>query len=394
MPMIPASILFVWISGLFAFALIGGGLYLGREWYQQAWAYDRALGRAVFDPDLGLNEETALLAAAVALLAWALLGGLILRLVMGLVSGRAGAGDAPQHTREGETRRLSRPDGSELNVELYGPEDGTPIVLTHGWGASATEWHYLKRELTDRHRLIVWDLPGLGLSKRPDNNDYSLENLARDLDAVLSLAGGRPAILLGHSIGGMITLTFSRLFPEALGTRVAGLVLVHTTYTNPVRTTKMAGLFTALERPVIVPLLYLTIGLAPLVWLMNWLSYLNGSAHLSTRRSGFAGGETWDQVEFVTRFQPHAPPAVLARGMFGMLAYDATSTLATIRVPTLVVPADRDPVCLPEASERIGRDVPAARLAPLAPARHMGLIEHHGTFAALVRDFAAACGKP
>jgi hypothetical protein len=47
-------------------------------------------------------------------------------------------------------------------------------------------------------------------------------------------------------------LTFCQLFPAALGTRVAGLVLVHTTYTNPVRTTKLAGLTTALERPVIV----------------------------------------------------------------------------------------------------------------------------------------------
>jgi pimeloyl-ACP methyl ester carboxylesterase len=76
---------------------------------------------------------------------------------------------------------------------------------------------------------------------------------------VLGLAGNRSALLLGHSIGGMIILTFCQLFPAALGTRVAGLVLVHTTYTNPVRMTKLAGLTTMLERPVIVPLLHLTI---------------------------------------------------------------------------------------------------------------------------------------
>ena len=75
-----------------------------------------------------------------------------------------------------------------------------------------------------------------------------MENLSRHLEAVLGLAGDRPAILLGHSIGGMITLTFCRLFPQALGDRVRGIALVHTTYTNPVRTTNMAGLLTALER--------------------------------------------------------------------------------------------------------------------------------------------------
>jgi pimeloyl-ACP methyl ester carboxylesterase len=264
-------------------------------------------------------------------------------------------------------------------------------VLTHGWGANSTEWYYLKQQLTDRFRLIVWDLPGLGLSTRPANNDYSLTNLAHDLDAVLGLAGDKPALLLGHSIGGMIILTFCQLFPAALGKRVAGLVLVHTTYTNPVRTTRLAGLTTALERPVIVPLLHLTIWLSPLVWLMNWLSYLNGTAHLLTKAGGFAGTETWDQVEFISGFQPHAPPTVLARGMFGMLGYDATATLPTINVPTLVVPGDRDASCAPQASERIHQDIPASQLVPLAPAKHMGLIEHNQRFAELVREFAVDC---
>src|SRR6202008_5130618 len=96
-----------------------------------------------------------------------------------------------------------------------------------------------------------------------------MENFPRDLEAVLGLAGDRPAILLGHSIGGMITLTFCRLFPKALGDRVRAIALVQTTYTNPVRTTSLAGLFTALERPVIVPLLHLTISLSPRIWLSH-----------------------------------------------------------------------------------------------------------------------------
>jgi pimeloyl-ACP methyl ester carboxylesterase len=72
-----------------------------------------------------------------------------------------------------------------------------------------------------------------------------MEKLSRDLEAVLGLAGDRPTILLGHSIGGTVTLTFCRLFPQALRARVRAIALVQTTYTNPVRTTKLAGLFTA-----------------------------------------------------------------------------------------------------------------------------------------------------
>jgi pimeloyl-ACP methyl ester carboxylesterase len=391
MAMLPVLIISVWLAGLLSFGIIGGGIYLSYEWYRRAWAYNPQLDRYDFAPNLGLNVPTALLAAGILLLVWAVAGGVIIRWLGGLLSRSHAAGDTPQYTRAGVVHRLPRPDGSELQVECYGPEDGQPIILTHGWGANSTEWYYLKRQLTDRFRLIVWDLPGLGLSTRPANNDYSLMNLAHDLDAVLGLAGDRPALLLGHSIGGMIILTFCQLFPAALGTRVAGLVLAHTTYTNPVRTTRLAGLTTALERPVIVPLLHLTIWLSPLVWLMNWLSYLNGTAHLSTKLGGFAGTETWDQVEFITGFLPHAPPAVLARGMFGMLGYDATATLPAINVPTLVVPGDRDSTCVPQASERIRQDVPVSQFVPLTPAKHMGLIEHNERFAEVVRAFAVGC---
>jgi hypothetical protein len=47
---------------------------------------------------------------------------------------------------------------------------------------------------------------------------------------------------------------------ELLGRRVAGLVLTHTTLTNPVRTTSGAAFFSPIEKPVRVPLMYLTIG--------------------------------------------------------------------------------------------------------------------------------------
>jgi pimeloyl-ACP methyl ester carboxylesterase len=171
---------------------------------------------------------------------------------------------------------------------------------------------------------------------------------------------------------------------------VNGLAVVHSTYTNPVRTTTLAGLFTALERPLIVPLAYLTIWLFPLVWVMNWMNYLNGNSHLSTRLTGFTGKGTWEQIELVTRPQPRPSPAVLARGTLGMLEYDATKTLPKIRVPMLVVGGDRDPLCKPEASEFIQRNVPSAQLSLLSPARHMGAIEHNAQFVQLVSEFAQA----
>jgi pimeloyl-ACP methyl ester carboxylesterase len=125
--------------------------------------------------------------------------------------------------------------------------------------------------------------------------------------------------------------------------------------------------------------------------LSNVMSYLNGSAFLATKSSGFAGTETWEELDFVARFQLQASPAVMARGMLGMLEYDATTVLKDINVPALVLAGDRDSVCKPEASERMKRDIPDAQLTHLAPAKHMGLIEHHTRFARIVRTFASLC---
>jgi pimeloyl-ACP methyl ester carboxylesterase len=134
----------------------------------------------------------------------------------------------------------------------------------------------------------------------------------------------------------------------------------------------------------------MTIALWPLVWAMNWLNYLNGSAHRSTGRESFAGTETRGQLDFAARFMPHGRPDVLARGMFGMLHYDATPVLSTIFIPTLVIAGDRDVTTKPEASEVIASRIPNARLAKLSPGRHMGLIERNEEFDRLVGDFAGS----
>ena len=434
---LPFQILGLWFRGLLAVAILGGAAYLLARWYDESRVSDPApavasaetapapaaapdrpgvapgdarptdqpgtaaagaprLRQFRFDP--GWNKPTALLASGLTLLAWGTLGRLIARGVVGLIKPRpkqvAGGGtDSPRAERTGEVHWVDRPDGSRLRVECYGPADAPPIVMTHGWGGNSIAFFYPKHSLTDRFRVIVWDEPGLGLSKKPDNNDYRLEKMAEDLKAVLAFAG-RPAILLGHSIGGMIVLTFCRLYGATLRDHAAGLVLVHTTYKDPVRTTKGATIYTLLEKPVLVPMMYVTIGLYPIFWALTWLSYWNGSLHRSTAKSSFAGTETKDQLDFCTSWTPRARPDIVARGMLGMMAYDATATLPTIDVPTLTVVGDKDTTTPPEAGQYIAVHVPDAELATLAPARHMGLIEQHRTFDPLVARFADRCFLP
>lgn len=366
----PLDFVFRWFAGLLTIALLGGGVYVLHQWYERE-LIDRAW-----------------LILGWAMVIWSCVGFLPITALL-----RRPGQDEPKMQRGSETQRLTRPDGSEIHVEFYGSPTAQPLILVHGWGPNSTVWYYAKKQLARHFRVIVWDLPGLGKSSKPKNRDYSIEKYARDLEAVLSLAE-RPAILLGHSMGGMILLTFCRLFPEQLGQRVSGLILVDTSYTNPLKTAVLNRLLTAVQKPVIEPLLHLTIALSPLVWLISGLSYLNGSMYLTTEISGFTGRETRGQLDFSTRLGLLASPGILARGMFAMLRFDETATLPAIPIPVLVIAGKSDIATLPSAHRRLSTDIPNAKLILLHPAGHMGLMERNTQFADAVRSFQSSLHSP
>jgi pimeloyl-ACP methyl ester carboxylesterase len=366
----PHNFLFVWLIQLLSVGVVGGGIYILYEWYERELV------------------GTFYLLAGLVMVLWSL-GGRFISLPL---LRRPGA-EEPKFMRSQTVQRLPRPDGSVLQVEFFGPEDGQPIILSHGWGPNSTVWYYAKRQLSDRFRVIVWDLPGLGKSSKPKNNDHSIEKYARDLEAVVAIAGDKPVILLGHSMGGMINLTFCRLFPEHLGSRVAGLILVDTTYTNPVKTCIFSNLVRKLQKPLLEPVLYLTILLSPIFWLMTWLSYFNGSLYISVELSGFTGTETRGQLNFAGLLSALGSPGVLARGTLSMLKFDETQTLATINVPVLVMCGASDIATKPVASDRMAAELSYSQRVTIKPGGHMALMEQNQQFAEAVSAFCAGCSN-
>lgn len=393
--MIPTFILTLWLTGALALAMGAGAVYLGHEWIRESWRWDPNVNASVFDPAFGANAATAMLAGAALLALLSLFGKNVVVAILKLTSpaSRDSEPDPRPSMPPASVHEIPRPDGTRLHVECHGNAAGQPIICTHGWGLNSQEWNYLKRHIPVGHHLILWDLPGLGRSGKPGNKDYSLPKLAGDLSAVMDFAG-KPAILLGHSIGGMIILTLAGLLHGGFEGKARGLVLTHTSPTNPVRTTSGAAFLTAIENPVLVPLMYLTIALSPLFRLLNWLSYRNGSAHLSAKRGSFAGQETWQQVDFAASFNVAASPAVLARGMLAMMRYDALPALGLIRCPTCVIAADRDSTTKPMASHMIHEGIAGSELVSLAPAKHLGLVEQHTAFIANLENFLSILGTP
>lgn len=122
-------------------------------------------------------------------------------------------------------------DGTRLHTEIFGPPQGYPIVLTHGFVCSTRAWSYQIADLATEYRVIAFDHRGHGRSGVPPRGSYSLKHLAADLDAVLeaTLAPGERALLAGHSMGGMAISAWSECYGHKVSRRVDAVALINTT---------------------------------------------------------------------------------------------------------------------------------------------------------------------
>lgn len=112
----------------------------------------------------------------------------------------------------------------EASVHLHVEEagDGPAIVLTHGLGDDAGTWSAVADLLRHSRRVVAWDLRGHGRSGAPASPDqYTREVAVADLVRIVDRVGA-PVTLVGHSLGGYLSLILALRRPEL----VRALVLV------------------------------------------------------------------------------------------------------------------------------------------------------------------------
>jgi len=112
---------------------------------------------------------------------------------------------------------------SNISYEVLG--EGQPVVLLHGFGETGSIWNKQDIVLKKQCRLIIPDLPGSGNSETLQGENISIEDYAACVNALLNEENIETCIMLGHSMGGYITLAFAEKYPE----RLKAFGLVHST---------------------------------------------------------------------------------------------------------------------------------------------------------------------
>lgn len=115
-------------------------------------------------------------------------------------------------------------DGTRVRLVQSQGGDGPLLVFVHGWGCSAFTWrHVLPRAVAAGHRVVAIDLPGHGLSDKPEDvGRYTLPAMAQAVRDLLERQDWREIVLIGHSMGGAIARDAACAVPE----RVLGVAML------------------------------------------------------------------------------------------------------------------------------------------------------------------------
>ena len=113
-------------------------------------------------------------------------------------------------------------DGVPISYEVQGAGEPT-LVFIHGWSCDSRYWRAQLGHFATSHRVIALDLAGHGHSGL-QREHYSMAAFGEDVRAVVEAEGAERVILIGHSMGGAVSLAAAAAIPE----RVAAIIGVDT----------------------------------------------------------------------------------------------------------------------------------------------------------------------
>jgi pimeloyl-ACP methyl ester carboxylesterase len=109
---------------------------------------------------------------------------------------------------------MRRAQGNGIEIQLAIREgDGKQVLCVHGLTANCRCWDIIAESLAPSHRVLAMDLRGRGLSDKPATG-YSMDHHVQDIYGVTGDLGADRLVLMGHSLGAYIAMSFAARYPE------------------------------------------------------------------------------------------------------------------------------------------------------------------------------------
>ncbi|MFN8558727.1 MAG: alpha/beta fold hydrolase [Dehalococcoidia bacterium] len=245
-------------------------------------------------------------------------------------------------------------NGIDIHYEDQGA--GFPVLLTHGYAASTRMWQGQVAPLTEKYRLITWDMRGHGQTDSPDALDaYSEAATVEDMASLLRHLGVERAVVGGLSLGGYMSLAFNLAHPEM----VQALIICDTGpgYRNP----ESRGRWNE--------------------------SAIARAERLEAQGFGALGSSPEVQATAATH-RSALGLAKAARGMLTQVDARVIEGLERIAVPTLLIVGDKDTPFL-NGHDFMSKLIPNVRHVIIPDAGHASNIDQPEVFNRTALDFLA-----
>jgi pimeloyl-ACP methyl ester carboxylesterase len=249
-------------------------------------------------------------------------------------------------------------------VRMDAKGTGAPLVFLHGIGGRASGWAPIQAACAEAgHTSLAWDMPGYGES--PAIDPYTFDGLADALAALLDAHGLPKAVLVGHSLGGMVALQMWARHP----TRLAGLVLAASSPAFGHGSGDFQQAFIAQR-------------LAPLEAGRSMHDVAAGLIPTMV-----APGYTGPGLAQAQACMGSITPAAYKAALGALVQFEQRAALPSITVPTLCIAGEHDRTAAPSVVQRMADKIPKAQYQCLGGVGHLLTFEQPEAFAGAVLDF-------
>jgi non-heme chloroperoxidase len=263
---------------------------------------------------------------------------------------------------------VQTPDGTRLRLCDRGRGDAT-FVLVHGWKQSHRLWDPTLAQLAARHRVVAFDLRGMGESDKP-NSAYDFDELAADLGFVVEALDLRDVTLVGWSMGCTVSLQYLRRDAP----RVGRLALLN----GPLRLTRTADFPHAMTAPQLESY----VDDLARRWPLGERAFLAESL-LEARP---------EHVEWLLGIALQTPLDVALRLVRAQAELDQRDVVAALEIPVLAVYSRHDPYYPTTLADWIAAAAPRGERALLDRSAHCAPLEEPERLAAVLEEFARRTG--
>lgn len=261
-------------------------------------------------------------------------------------------------------------DGLDVHVMEQGT--GTPIFLVHGLGGNAREFDELAELLGADHRVVRFDLPGFGLSDAPEYEGAQpdvIDIYTRFMEYMLQAYGGDSLILVGNSMGGLISWNCAIKFPE----QVDKLVLLAAAGYDMKEIAE--GTTGWLKNPVVKFMIAKGLDEEIAKGNLTFCTYDDESIDPIHFKHKYAAANKEGNLDWMITLGTNDQ-------------FPDTADIAKVNCPTLIIWGTEDPVIPYSHAARFDRDIPNSKLITYQECGHVPMIEYPEKTAKDIEAFA------